>query len=142
MSTNLNRNKILKGKILKYIDSFPDGYISNKKFYSNFSDIDLSELDFNANELQEYGYIKREPLGISITSKGKSFINPKDKFLNQNTFDYYDFLKEAKKIINKSTLPPKEKKEWLESFKKYGSNINLLFDILSKAYKFYETVKF
>lgn len=141
MSTNLNRNKILKDKILKYIDSFSYGYVSNEKFYDNFSDIDKSELNFNVNELDQYGHVKREPNGISITIKGKSLINPKDKFLNQNTFNYCDFLKEAKKIINKSALPPKEKKIWLESFKKYGSNINLLLDIFGKLYKFYETVK-
>lgn len=141
MNSNLLRNKKLKNEILKYIDSFSYGYVSNKEFYGYFSDININKLEFNVNELDQYGYVKREPNGISITIQGKSLINPKDKFLNQNTFNYCDFLKEAKKIINKSALPPKEKKAWLESFKKYGSNINLLFDILSKTYKFYEIVK-
>ena len=107
MNSNPYRDKKLKTKILKYIDSFPCGYITYKNLINKFSNIKKDKINFNLNELKSSKYIdfdldELNPSGyilhidtmnldtfiksdrIRITNEGKSIINTKDLFLNEN----------------------------------------------------------
>jgi len=106
MNSNPYRDKKLKTKILKYIDSFPCGYITYKNLINKFSNIKKDKINFNLNELKSSKYIdfdldELNPSGyihgstinldtfiksdrIRITNEGKSIINIKDLFLNKN----------------------------------------------------------
>ena len=93
---------------------------------------------------------------FSLTSEGESIINPKSKlFKNKNTINKTMikkisifgndnivnqgnnstvsvnkiFLKELKKIINKSNLTKEQKNTWFDNYKNYCSNPMLLIEI-------------